>query len=125
MADGQSHRIDFPEAMEVLLARLGELKTSSGPAAAPGVDRIAETLRAWLTALERGDVPAAVQRISQAMQELAALAAHADPAEAAAMREMVERFRRALSSGALGDAEEAAEVMRARSGSVLHAKKPG
>jgi hypothetical protein len=97
MADGQSHLIDFPEAMEVLLARLGELK----------------------------NVPAAVQRISQAMQELAALAAPADPAEAAAMREMVEHFRRALSSGALGDAEEAAEVMRARSGSVLHAKKPG
>ena len=82
----------------MLLARVGDLKIVLGPAAAPGVDRIAETLRAGLAARERGDVPAAVQRISQAMQEVAALAAHA---------------------------EGAAEVMRARSGSVLHSKKAG
>jgi hypothetical protein len=54
--------------------------------ATPGVDQIADILGAVLAARERCDVPAAVQRISQAMQEVAALAAHADPAEAAAMR---------------------------------------
>jgi orotidine-5'-phosphate decarboxylase len=86
MADGHSHLIDFPEAIEVLLARVGDLKIVLRAAAAPGVDRIAETLRAGLAARKRGDVPATVQRISQAMQEVAALAAHADPAEAAAMR---------------------------------------
>src|SRR5262249_51478009 len=83
MADGHSHLIDFPEAIEVLSR--GRPEDRPPARGGPGVDRIAETLRAGLAARER-DVPATVQRISQAMQEVAALAAHADPVEAAAMR---------------------------------------
>ena len=40
------------------------------------------------------------------------------------MRAMAERFRQALARGALGEAKETADVMRARSGSVLAPKKP-
>jgi hypothetical protein len=98
MADGHSHLIDFPEAIEVLLAHLGELKVVLGPAAAPGVDGSPRPCAPGSRHASAATCRRAVQRISQAMRELAALAAHA---------------------------EEAAEVMRTRSGSVLHAKKPG
>ena len=119
-----SHLIDFPEALLALAGRLGELKVVLGPAAAPGVDRLEETLRAGLAARERGDVPVAVARIGEAMDQLAALAVHLDPAEGAAMRAMAEQFRRALGRGALGEAQETADRMRLRSGSTLHPKKP-
>ena len=68
-------------------------------------------------------MPAAVARIGEAMDRLAALAGRADPAEGAAMRMVADHFRRALGRGAVGDARETAEVMRERSGSVLHPRK--
>jgi hypothetical protein len=119
-----SHLIDFPEALEAFFSRIGELKAMLGPAAAPGVDAVAETLREGLAARERGDPGAAVIKITRAMDLLAALAGHADAAEGAMMRAMAERFRQALARGALGEAKETADVMRARSGSVLAPKKP-
>lgn len=120
-----THLIEFPEALEALFARMGELKVVLGPADAPGVDDVARLLREGLAARERGDVPAAVARIGAAMDRLAALAEHADPAEGAMMRAVAERFRQALAHGALGDAKESADVMRARSGSVLRPRKDG
>jgi hypothetical protein len=120
MADEpHSHLIDFPEALEVLFTRLGELKLVLGPGAAGGVDEVGRYLREGLAARERGDTPGAVTRIAQAMDLLAGLATQADPAEGAMMRAMAEHFRRALDRGALGDARETAEAMRQRSGSVL------
>jgi hypothetical protein len=120
MADeSHSHLIDFPEALAVLLSRLGELKIVLGPDAAGGVDEVGRYLREGLAARERGDTPGAVTRISQAMDLLAGLAAQADPGEGAMMQAMAEHFRRALGRGALGEAREAAETMRERSGSVL------
>jgi hypothetical protein len=127
MADGagkpHSHLVDFPEALEVLFSRLGELKLILGPAAAPGVDRVQELLRAGLAARERGDVPVAVAHIGQAMDLLAGLAGGMDPAEGGMMRAMAEQFRQALARGALGDARAAADRMRDRSGSIVHPKK--
>ena len=123
MAAEHSHLIDFPEALQTLVGRLGELKVVLGPAAAPGVDRLEQTLREGLAARERGDVPLAVARIGAAMDQLAALADHLDPAEASAMRAMAGHFRAALTRGALGEARETADVMRARAGSTLHPKK--
>src|SRR5881396_1127453 len=81
MADNpeHSHLITFPEALEALFSRMGELKVVLGPAAA---------------------------------------------AEGAMMRAIAERFRQALARGAFGEAKETADVMRARSGSVLTPKKP-
>src|SRR2546426_4294313 len=119
-----SHLITFPEALEALFSRMGELKVVLGPAAAPGVDEVERLLRAGLAARERGDPGAAVAEITRAMDLLAGLAGHADRAEGAMMRAIAERFRQALARGALGEAKETADVMRARSGSVLAPKKP-
>jgi len=118
-----SHLIDFPEALEALFSRMGELRVVLGPAAAPGVDEVERDLREGLAARERGDVGTAVSRIGQAMDRLAALAAHVDPGESAMMRAVAEHFRRALGRGALGDAREAVDVMRERSGSVVRPRK--
>ncbi len=120
---GHAHLLDFPEALEALFSRLGELKIVLGPAAAPGVDQVEADLRSALAARHRGDVAAAVERIGTAMDRLAALAGAGDPAEAAMMRSLAAHFRQALVRGALGDAREAADVMRERSGSVLIPKK--
>ena len=120
---GHAHLLDFPEALEALFSRLGELKIVLGPAAAPGVDQVEADLRSGLAARHRGDVAAAVERIGTAMDRLAALAGAGDPAEAAMMRALAAHFRQALVRGALGDAREAADVMRERSGSVLIPKK--
>src|SRR5919204_692420 len=104
-----SHLVDFPEALEALFSRMGELKVVLGPTAAPGVDEIERHLRAGLAARERGDPGAAVAAITRAMDLLAALAGDADAAEGAMMRAMAERFRHALARGALGEAKETAD----------------
>ena len=126
MADNpeHSHLITFPEALEALFSRMGELKVVLGPAAASGLDQMEARLREGLAARGRGDVGTAVTKIGQAMDLLAGLAGHADAAEGAMMCAIAERFRQALARGALGEAKETAEVMRARSGSVLTPKKP-
>lgn len=118
-----SHLIAFPEALEALFGRIGELKVVLGQAAAPGVDEVERLLREGLAARERGDPNVAVARIAQAMDLLATLTSAADPAEGALMRAMAERFRQALGRGAVGEAREAADVMRERSGSVVHPRK--
>jgi hypothetical protein len=122
-APGHSHLVDFPEALEMLAARMGELKVVLGPRAAPGVDRIAEHLREGLAARGRGDLGVAMAKIGQAIDLLAALAGEMDPAEGAMMRAVAEQFKQALARGALGDARETAELMRKRSGSVVHPRK--
>ena len=126
MADAppHSHLIDFPEALHVLVSRMGELKVVLGPAAAPGVDQVEQHLRAGLAAQERGDVGTAVERITRAMDLLAGLAGAADPAEGGMMRAVAEQFKQAVRRGALGDAKATADVMRERSGSVVRPKKP-
>jgi hypothetical protein len=123
MADEHSHLIPFPEALEVLLSRLGELRIVLGPAAAPGVDEVERGLSDGLAAHARGDVPAAVALIGRAIGRLAELASAGDPREGEAMRGLAARFAEACRRGALGEAHEAAKVMRVRSGSVLHPKK--
>src|SRR3989454_11928901 len=126
MADNpeHSHLIDFPEALAALFSRMGELKTVLGPAAAPGVDEVERPLREGLAARARGDSSAAVAKLTRAMDLLAGLASHADAAEGAMMRAVATRFREALARGALGEAQQTADVMRERSGSVLTPKKP-
>jgi hypothetical protein len=122
-APGHSHLVDFPEALEILASRMGELKVVLGPRAAPGVDRIEEHLREGLAARERGDLGVAMAKIGQAIDLLAGLAGEMDPAEGAMMRAVAEQFKQALARGALGDARETAEVMRKQSGTVIHPRK--
>ena len=93
-----------------------------GAAAAPGVDQVEGLLREGLAARTRGDAPVAMTRIAQALDRLAALASTNDPGEGALMRAMAERFRQALGRGDVGEAHEAADMMRLRSGSVLTPK---
>ena len=119
-----SHLIEFPEALDAFFSRIGELKAMLGPAGAPGVDAVAELLREGLAARDRGDVPVAIERIAAAMDRLASLASSADAVEGAMMRAVAEHFRSALGRGAMGEAREAAEHMRERSGSVLHRRRP-
>jgi hypothetical protein len=118
-----SHLIAFPEALEALFGRIGELKVVLGAGAAPGVDEVERLLREGLAARERGDPQMAVALIGQAMDRLATLASTGDPAEGAMMRAMADRFRQALGRGAVGEAREAADVMRERSGSIVHPRK--
>jgi hypothetical protein len=122
-APAHVHLVDFPEALEALFSRVGELKVVLGPGAGAGVDEVERMLREGLAARERGDVTGAMTRIGQAMDRLAALASAADPAEGAAMRAVAERFRQLLARGAVGEAREAADVMRARSGAVLRRRR--
>lgn len=123
MADGEhSHLIPFPEALEMLFGRMVELRALL-PAAGAEIDGVEETLRAGLAARQRGDVADAVTRIAGAMERLATIVGRADPAEGAAMRAVAAQFRRALGRGAMGEAREVADAMRARSGSVLHPRK--
>jgi hypothetical protein len=118
-----SHLIDFPEPLATLFGRLGELKVILGPEAAPGVDRVEALLREALAARERGDAVSAVSRVAEAMETLAKLAGQAFPGDAELMRAMVGHFERAMQRGAIGEARQAAETMRERSGSVLRPKK--
>ena len=124
MADApHSHLIDFPEALEALVSRMGELKVVLGPRAAPGVDRIETLLREGLAARQRSDPTTAMTKIGQAIDLLAALAGDMDPAEGAMMRAVAQQFKQALSRGSLGEAKNTAELMRDRSGSIIHPKK--
>jgi hypothetical protein len=127
MADDEarphSHLIDFPEALETFFARVGELRVVLGPAAAPGLARVEALIRDALAARDRGDATAALARIGEAVTAFAALAGEALPNEAPMLRGAAERLRSALAAGALGEAREAADVMRERSGSVLIPKR--
>jgi hypothetical protein len=118
-----SHLIDFPEALETFFARVGELRVVLGAEAAPGLARVEALIREALAARDRGDRDAAIARIGEALAAFAMLAGEAVPTEAAMLRGAAERFRRALGAGALGDAQQTAEIMRERSGSVLTPKK--
>src|SRR2546428_10520907 len=113
MADNpeHSHLIDFPEALEALFSRMGELKVVLGPAAAPGADEVERHLREGLAARARGDPGAAATKITRATDLLAGLPGHADAAEGAMMRALAERFRQAAARGALGHANETAGVI--------------
>jgi hypothetical protein len=112
-----SHLIAFPEALEALFGRMNELRLLLGPGATAAVGRIEALLRDALAARERGDVPAAVAGITAAMGQLATAANQAFAGEGEAMRALVGQFQQAIGRGSVGDAEQAAETMRERSGS--------
>ncbi len=114
-----SHLVEFPEALEAFFTRIGELKIVLGPASADGVDGLEQLIREGLSARDRGDAPGAIARIVQAMERLAELASRSDAAEGPMLRAMAEAFAQALRHGALGEAKQAAEVMRERSGSTI------
>lgn len=124
MADGpHSAFIEFPEALEVFFTRMDELKRVVGAAHANDVEQVGEALREALAARGRGDMPAAMQRIMQAIQHLSAVAGEALPADGPLLQAMASQFQQAMLRGSVGDAKAAAEVMREQSGSTLRPKK--
>lgn len=111
-----SHAHEPPAALEMLLTRLDELAVVVGPAAAPRLGAVREGLTRALALRARGDVPAAMQAIAAAMQELATIASALDPVEAAMMRAIAGQFGAAAARGATDEMERTREVMRERSG---------
>lgn len=119
-----SHLIDFPEALEAFFSRVGELRHALGPRGAAGLGAVEALIAEGLAARDRGDRATAIARIVEAMQRLAELAAESGTPEAAMLGAMAERFRQAIGRADVGQAKDAAETMRVRSGSTLVPKKP-
>jgi hypothetical protein len=113
-----AHRLDSPPALETLLTRLDEMAVVLGPAAGPRLGALREMLARAVGLRARGDAPGAAAALDAAMRELAALADHVDPAEAALMRAAVQVFGAALRRGSREELERAADLMRERSGAV-------
>ena len=129
VADEQDHHdhsrlIEFPEALEAFFLRVGELKVVLGAPAATGVDRLEGVIQRALAARDRGDAPAAMAGIVEAMELLAELASATPGVDGVQLRGMAGAFKQALAHGALGDAKAAADVMRDASGSRLIPRKP-
>jgi hypothetical protein len=118
-----AHEFESPPALEMLLTRLGEIAIVVGPVGAPALASVRERLRQALALRARGDVPAAVAAIRQAMDDFAALADHLDPNEGALMRAAVEHFGTAVTRGLRDEVERAADVMRERSGATKVERK--
>jgi hypothetical protein len=124
MGDNPAHGAAvFPEALETFLRRMGELRAVLGPGAADGVTRLEALVAEGLAASDRGDVPAAVARVVEAMRLLAAIASGSGAAEGAMLAAMADRFAQALGRGALDEARAHADVMRATSGTTIRPKR--
>lgn len=113
-----THELESPPALEALVTRLDELAIVVGAAAAPRLGAVRERLQQALALRARGDVPGATRAIGAAMEELAALADHLDPAEGALMRAAARQFGAALAGGGRDEMERTADVMRERSGAT-------
>jgi hypothetical protein len=111
-----AHDLEAPPVLEMLLARLDEIAVVVGPAAAPRLGAVRESLTRALALRAAGDVPAAMRAITAAMQELARIASALDPAEAAAMQAVAAHFGTAMARGEHAEMTRTSEVMRERSG---------
>lgn len=119
-----SHKHDEPvPALEKVIAGLAELEVVLGTQVRPVISAVRATLVGAMAARDRGDVPAAMQRIGDAMDRLTRLADTLDPGEAALMRALAQNFRAALARGDEAHAKRDAAVMLQKSGAVER-KKP-
>lgn len=110
-------------ALEGVLLRLDEMGAVLGGEAGPVVDAVRHALIEAMAARDRGDMPAALATIGQAMDRLSRLADDmVDPAEGAMMRAVAQAFRAALLRGDYGDAKAAAARMMRESGAVERKK---
>jgi hypothetical protein len=116
--DGDHGYARVPEALDVLVGRLGELRVVFGDACAPTVAAVEDLLRQALAARDGGDPFASVDLVAAAMERLAALADSLGGEAGQAMRLVVRQFRGALLRGHETDAREAADIMRRMAGSI-------
>jgi hypothetical protein len=122
MAD--KHEPENSAALETLVTRLGDLEIVLGSHVGPELNAIRSTLVAASAARSRGDIPAAIDRIGQAMDRLSGLADQLDPAEAILMRALAQSFRAALLRGDEDQVKHTTAAMLRKSGAVER-KKPG
>ena len=105
------------------MARLSDLETVLGAAARPVVAAVRSGLIAAMAARDRGDMPAAIAHLGEAMDRLSALADGVDPGEATLMRALAQNFRAALLRGDAAQAQESAATMLERSGATTRPKR--
>jgi hypothetical protein len=117
-----NHEEEVPAAIESVVARLGDLETVLGPAVGPVVAAVRTGLIAAMAARDRGDMPAAIGQIGEAMDRLSALADGLDPGEATLMRALARNFRAALLRGDAMQAKQSAATMLERSGGIARQK---
>lgn len=117
------HEEAVPIALESVVSRLGELEVVLGAQAGPTVAAVRAVLTTAMAARDRGDMPAAIAQIGQAMDQLAGLADGLDAAEAALMRALAQTFRAALLTGDTARARESTAAMFEKSGATER-KKP-
>jgi len=116
------HEDAIPVALESVVSRLGDLEVVLGAQAGPVVATVRSMLIGAMAARDRGDMPAAVGQISEAMDRLATLAESLDPAEATMMRALAENFRVALLRGDDAQAQQSAALMFEKSGATRRKK---
>jgi hypothetical protein len=121
-AMAHKHEPEIPVALEAVVSRLGELEVVLGPKITPVLEAVRTGLIAAMAARDRGDVPGAVEQISQAMHRLAGFADQLDPAEATLMRALAQTFRNALLRGNDADAKQSAAVMFQKAGATERKK---
>ncbi|MFI5397878.1 MAG: hypothetical protein ACHQ9S_20260 [Candidatus Binatia bacterium] len=112
------HEPQIPLALEAVFTRLGDLEAVLGKQVAPTLAAVRATLATAMAARDRGDIPAAIGQIGQAMDRLAALADQLDPAEALLMRALASTFRAALLRGDESQVKESTAAMFQKSGAV-------
>ena len=95
---------------------LRELEVTIGPQARPVIAAVRDRLGVAAALRQKGDVPAALDAIRDAMTRLAALASQLDPAEGRLMKLIAERFTSALDLGDKGVAKETVNFIRRRAG---------
>lgn len=107
---------DHSEPLLKLADALGELEVVIGDQARPVVAEVRSRLVEAAASREKGDVVGALDIIHRAMEQLASLAGHLDPDEGMMMSMIAQRFTRALTTGDLGTAKQAVDLMRHRAG---------
>lgn len=113
MAD--EHRA-IPNALEQLIAGLGELEQVFGEPARALVPALQARLAEAMAARDRGDMAATMRAIGAAMEALARLADQLDPRDAMQMRAVAEQFQAALVRGDVPEAKQGLDTIFERSG---------
>src|SRR5438132_235783 len=91
--------LEISAALESVALRLDDLQSVLGSHVAPALASVRAALISAMAARDRGDMPATVRQISDAMDRLTALADQLDPDDAALMRAVADTFRTALLRG--------------------------
>lgn len=110
------HQPSVPVALEQMLAGVSQLEAIFGEPGRVAAIAIRARIVDAMAARDRGDTPAMVDAIGQAMRELAAIAHRVAPGDAQSMAAVTAHFRKSLLSGDLAAAKGVMDVMFDASG---------